>query len=126
MDNLDYFLTANPRRHQEPLYPTTTRQAANNHFQEEEKKVESRGRNSSSLYMHRYGNRLERDSRVHYVPNHLEMQTVIEPRRYFHRDSLNSNHSGIDHANGGEGLKNSQTSRNSEYYGKANNLSAYY
>lgn len=115
MDNLDYFLTANPRRNQDALpYPATLRPSRDD-FQEEEKKAESRGRNSSSLYMHRYANKLERDPRVHYMPSHLEQQTVIEPprRRYFHRDSLHSNRTGNEHPRPNETLKNSQVSRHS-------------
>lgn len=110
MDNVDYFITANPRRAE---------------GWEEKENGESRGRGSSSLYMQRYERR--GDSRVHYVPSHLEMQTVIEPRkRYFHRHSFDSNHSGRDHIKIEEEMKRSNVSRNSEYSAKANNLSAYY
>jgi hypothetical protein len=67
--------------------------------------------------MHRYANRREGDSHVHYLPNHIEMQTMIEParRRYFHRNSFRE-----------EELKRSNVSRNSDYSAKRNNLSAYY
>jgi hypothetical protein len=104
IDGVDYFLTGNPRVTEE----------------------QSRGRNSSSLYIGRHRPQGQ-DPRVHFVANHLEMQTMIEPprKRFLHRNSFNSSNSTDPHIKIKE-LQKSQVSRNSEYSAKANNLSAYY
>lgn len=66
MDNLDYFVTNNPRKQEGRHYPATR----NDEFLGQEKKVESRGRNSASFHLNRNTNGIGKD-RVHYAPNHL-------------------------------------------------------
>ena len=63
---------------------------------EKENGSNSRGRYSDLLYMNRYGaSKTMKNNRVHYVPNHIEMQTTIEPsKRYFKRNNGDNDASG--------------------------------
>lgn len=97
---------------------------------------------SSELYMNRYGiSNTTRNNQIHFVPNHIENQTVIESRGKYFRHNPNHNKSMKQEAKKNEnsferpyfkakGSKisnsSSNTSRVSYQTSKLNNLSAYY
>ena len=81
-----------PEKHSRFIHPQEI-ENSNPSDQTDQDIIDSKQKGTSTLYMNRYAAQTTRHNRVHYIPNNIEMQTVVELRKKYNR------------SNAGQGMK---------------------